>query len=304
MNARTDAPPAPKPLQTPLPGGREGAAVTVEPVITGTFTVPQPVRSSPEGPLSIPRLLRAAFGPRTTQPVPAFLIRHPEAGPVLVDTGIHSSVAENPVENLGRLEQRFYRPRLVPGRDLASQLRGKGIEPSSVGLILMTHLHLDHASAIPEFPAATFVVDEKEWREATGPRPWSKGYRRNHVNHPFDFRTVSYQADSAVPYGGFTRTIDLFGDGSIRLVATPGDTVGHQSVLVRLKDRHLLIGGDATYLDSQFEAGSDQPGVMADPEGHRRSLEEIRRFRNEFPDAVLTPGHDVDFYGSLPDRFE
>ncbi|MCO5315301.1 MAG: N-acyl homoserine lactonase family protein [Solirubrobacterales bacterium] len=300
MSSRADT----KPLETPLPGGHSDATVVVEPVITGSFTVPQPVRSSPEGPLRVPALLRAARGKRTTQPVPAFLIRHPGAGPLLVDTGIHSSVAGNPVRNLGRLENWFYRPRLEPGRDLASQLREKEVEPSSIGLVLMTHLHLDHASAVTDFPDATFVVDAKEWREANRPLPWSRGYRRNHFNHPFDFRTVSFERATAVPYGGLDRTIDLFGDGSVRLVATPGDTVGHQSVLVRLKDRPMLIGGDATYLNSQFEPDADQPGVMADPEGHRRSLEEIRRFRSRFPEAVITPGHDVDFYRSLPERFE
>jgi len=299
MKAQAD----PVPLETPLPGGRAGATVTVEPMITGSFTVPQLVRSSPEGRVGILRLMRAARGERTTQPVPAFLIRHPVAGPVLVDTGLHRSVADDPARNLGRLEKWFYRPRLEPGQDVASRLRGNGTDPSSVRLVLMTHLHLDHASAITDFPGATFVVTATEWREANGPRPWTRGYRRNHFNHPFDFRTVSFDEGGTVPFSGFSRTLDLFGDGSIRLVATPGDTPGHQSVLVRLEDRQMLIGGDATYLDSQFDPDADQPGVMADPEGHRHSLEEIRRFRDEFPESVITPGHDVNFYGSIPERF-
>ncbi len=298
-----DAQAEPEPLVAPLPGGRDGATVTVEPMITGSFTVPELVRSSPGGPVGIARLLRATRGRRTTQPVPAFLIRHPEAGAILVDTGLHRSVADDPAGNLGRLEQWFYRPRLEPGRDVAGQLRDKGMDPFTVGLVILTHLHLDHASAITDFPGATFILTAREWREAAGPRPWSRGYCRNHFNHPLDFRTVSFEGSGISPYAGFSRTVDLLGDGSIRLVATPGDTPGHQSVLVRLKDRHLLIGGDAAYLVSQFEPGADQPGVMADPDGHRQSLEEIRRFRSAHPDSVVTPGHDVDFYRSLPQRF-
>ena len=61
-------------------------------------------------------------------PCPAFLITHPDAGPMLVDTGLHPSVAAKPRENMGRAWARFARPRIEPGRDVPAQLRERGIE--------------------------------------------------------------------------------------------------------------------------------------------------------------------------------
>ena len=94
-----------------------------------------------------------------------------------------------------------------------------------------------------------------------------------------------------------------FGDGSIRLASTPGHTSGHMSVIVRLKDRDMVICGDAAYRSEQLEEGSDLPGLMADPHNFRRSLQEIRLFHRQYPEAVMTPGHDPGFYESTPDRY-
>src|SRR5262249_32845780 len=60
--------------------------------------------------------------------------------------------------------------------------------PSEIPVIVMTHLHLDHTSAISEFPKATFVVSEVEWQEAThGRRPTLNGYRRVHLHLAFHY---------------------------------------------------------------------------------------------------------------------
>ncbi len=295
----------PRPLETPLPGGQTGATVTVEPMISGTFSSPDIILSSPDGEVGKLKLLRSLKDDRTAEPVPAFLIRHPGYGPILVDTGLHPSIASDPTENMGRFGNWFYRPQLEPGDDISSQLRDRGVDPASIRLVILTHLHLDHASGIADFPDATLIVSAPEWKAATtGTFPSLRGYHRPQYDYAFDFRTASFDGDQVRSYASFGRTIDLFGDGSVRLAFTPGHSSGHQSVIVRLKDRDMAIAGDALYLESQLESGADLPGVMADAHNYKRSLQEFRLFRRQYPEAVITAGHDAAFYESAPEKFE
>jgi glyoxylase-like metal-dependent hydrolase (beta-lactamase superfamily II) len=295
----------PRPLETPISGGEPGATVSVEAIVTGRFRSPSVLHSSPGGQVGTLKVLKGARQENAPTPIPAFLIRHPKAGAILVDTGLHPSIASDPSENLGRLGTWFFKPEMEPGEDLPSQLRERDIEPSAIRLVLMTHLHVDHASAIADFPEATFIVSAAEWKAATtGLFPFGKGYRRQQYDYAFDFRTLTFDGENVSSYATFGRTVDLFGDGSIRLASTPGHTAGHQSVIVRLKDRDMVISGDAIYLEEQLEPRADLPGRMQDEHNFKRSLQEIRLFRREYPDAVITPGHDPAFYENAPLSYE
>lgn len=237
-------------------------------------------------------------------PVPAFLVHHPSAGPVLVDTGLHPSVAAKPSANLGRAAARLARPRLEPGRDLSAQLRSRGIDPKAVPTVILTHLHLDHASGISELPNSTFVLSQDEWGAATtDPRPGRRGYRPSHFDYLFDYRTVDFGGEMISSYATFGRTFDLFGDGSVRLVFTPGHTAGHMSVIARLAERDLVIAGDAIYTHGQLERASEPPRPV-DRHTWQRSLRELQRFRRRYPQAVIVAGHDAEQWPELERRYE
>jgi glyoxylase-like metal-dependent hydrolase (beta-lactamase superfamily II) len=296
-----------KPLHEPLAGGTPGASVTVEPIVAGQVTWPRPLMESPGGPLLTLKLARALITgrPAMSVPCPAFLIRHPGAGAILVDTGLHPSIATDGRENFGSLGTRFGKPQLEPGKDVPAQLRSRGLDPGEVPIVLMTHLHIDHTSAISEFPQSTFVVSEVEWEAATaGPKPTLNGYRRTHFDYAFEYRTVDFDRGGVDSYASFGRTYDLFGDGSIRLAYTPGHSAGHMSVIARLRQRDFVIGGDATYTAGQLAGTAPLAPRPYDAHNYRRSLQELRLFSREYPDAVVTPGHDPEFYASLDARYE
>ena len=295
----------PKPLETPIPGGETGSTVTVEPMVTGRFRSPAVLQSSPDGKVGNLKVLRSVGPENPAIPIPAFLIRHPKAGNILVDTGLHPSIASDPRENLGRLGAWASQPELEAGMDVPARLRGSGISPSAIRLVLLTHLHLDHASAIADFPDSTFIVSAAEWKDATsGVLPIFRAYRRQQYDYAFDFRTVDFDDERVSSYSTFGRTLDLFGDGSVRLASTPGHTTGHMSVIVRLGDRDMVIAGDALPREEQLEQEADLPGRMQDEHNYRRSLQEIRLFHNQYPNAVITPGHDPAFYENAPARYE
>jgi glyoxylase-like metal-dependent hydrolase (beta-lactamase superfamily II) len=295
----------PKPLHEALFGGTQGATVTVEPLIGGRVHWPLELMERPGGRLESLKLLRKLLaGTDQAVPCPAFLIRHPSAGAILVDTGLHPSITSDPKENFGTLGVRFSKPELGPGEDVPAQLRRRGIDPAQVPIVVMTHLHYDHASAISEFPQSTFVVSETEWVAATTDRrPALRGYRPAHYDFAFDYRTVDFNRGNVNSYATFGRTFDLFGDGSVRLAYTPGHSAGHQSVIARLSRRDFVIGGDAIYTYRQLE-GAPLPPRPVDEHQFRRSLQELKLFRREYPHAVITPGHDRSFYEQLDPKYD
>jgi N-acyl homoserine lactone hydrolase len=296
-----------KPLHEPLAGGTPGGTVAVEPIVAGQVSWSRSMMESPGGPFLTLKLLRALVTgkPEMTVPCPAFVIRHPSAGAILVDTGLHPSIATDGHENFGRLGARIAKPALAPGADVPAQLRERGLDPGEIPIVVMTHLHLDHSSAISEFPNSTFVVSEVEWKAATvGSSPLLNGYRRTHFDYAFDYRTVDFDRGGIDSYATFGRSFDLFGDGSIRLAYTPGHSAGHMSVIARLEERDFVIGGDATYTAGQLDGTAPLAPRPFDAHNYRRSLQELKLFKREYPGAIVTPGHDADFLAGLSARYE
>jgi N-acyl homoserine lactone hydrolase len=296
----------PQLVVAPLQGGQEGATVVIEPMIGGHVMWARESMEKAEGPLS--RLKALGIGAKKIPvPCPSFLVRHPTAGNVLIDTGLHPSIASDPRHNFGWLASRAVTPVLETGEDIPAQLRAKGLDPRQIRTVVMTHLHVDHASAMSEFPESTFVFSEAEWADATaGSRPLLRGYIPSHYDLLFDYLMVDFESeDEQAPigsYGSFARTFDLFGDGSIRLAYTPGHSAGHMSVILRLPRRDFVVGGDLVYTFRQLVGGPPQPRPY-DEHNWRRSLKEMQLFHREYPYAVITPGHDVDFYDKLEDRY-
>jgi glyoxylase-like metal-dependent hydrolase (beta-lactamase superfamily II) len=225
-------------------------------------------------------------------PVVAFLVRHPSAGDVLVDTGLHPSVAVEPKGALGRWGGLLFKDiRMATEDSVPAQLRAMGVEPSGVGTVVMTHLHADHAGAISEFPGATFVLDAREWKAAADGSD-RDGYVRRQFDHGFDYRLVDFDGAEGDSFASFGRSVDLFGDGSVRLVSTPGHSEGHVSVVLRLRDREALLCGDAAYTLDAVE-NSTVPYVVSDEHRYKRSIREIQLYLEQTPDALVVPGHEL-----------
>jgi N-acyl homoserine lactone hydrolase len=296
----------PKALTRPLAGGKRGATVSVEPMVAGEVEWPPGFFERPGGRLEALKIYGIGV-PRSKWarvPCPAFLIRHPSAGPILVDTGLHPSIASKPSANMGRLFTRMSRPSLEPGADVPARLRDKGLDAKSIRTVVMTHLHYDHSSAISEFPNAVFVLSEPEWEAATtDSRPILRGYRPEHYDYVFDYRTVNFNRAQISSYGSFGRTFDLFGDGSVRLAFAPGHSQGHMIVIARLSQRDFVIASDTVYTMRQLD-GAPEPAKPADEHMWKRSLQELQLFRREYPDAVIVPSHDVGVVGSLEERYD
>lgn len=277
----------------------------LHPICCGTALVPPGWSFRPEGrgaarqALGIGIPLKDWIG----GPIGAFLLEHPTAGPILIDTGLHPSTAEHLTENFGRLNAYFFRTLKTSRREsLPAQLRARGIDPNEIELVVMTHLHVDHASAMSELPKATFLCTAAEWRAATAPFSSRWGYARRQLPEPSRVRTIDFTVHSAEPHGPFERTLDLLGDGSIRLLDTPGHTVGHLSVLVRLTEREALLIGDAVYALRNIH-DDVLPWRTTGDELYRASMSSLRAFIEENPQALVIPTHDGEVWGQLDELY-
>ena len=295
----------PRPAELPLPGGRQDATVRVRPLLVARFKAAPAVFRREQGRLAALRALGLGV-PREKLlevPVQSFLVQHPGAGLLLIDTGFHASVAVEPRHAFGALGRFVFRDiAMEAAQALPAQLRQAGISPSDIRTVVMTHLHPDHASGISQFPDSTLLVSAAEWRAASegGQR---RGYMRRQFDHAFDWRTLDFDGPEADSFATFGRSFDLFGDGSVRLVFTPGHTLGHLSVVLRLKGRELLVTGDAVYTMGTLR-DSHLPWRADDEHLFRRSLREIQLYARETPDAVVVPGHDIERWRELDPVYE
>jgi len=158
-----------------------------------------------------------------------YLIRH-DRGLLLWDTGIPDSVAAMPDGMVVANGAITYRR----AKTLAAQLEQIGIKPADVTYVAVSHTHGDHVGNIALFPVSTVLIQgaEYDWAMAGPAKP----------------AFVSTQKIEKL-----TGDRDVFGDGTVKIVATPGHTPGHQSLLVLLpKTGWLLLSGDAVHFQDNW----------------------------------------------------
>jgi N-acyl homoserine lactone hydrolase len=292
----------------PLAGGRPGSNITVQPLLCAEVSMPSNWFHRKPGPVQALK----AFGVgvpasgQLTIPIPAYLLEHPSAGLVLVDTGMHGSIADGGwrarTRNLGAVGLMMSRnASMRPEQTVVAQLRARGLDAADVQLVVMTHLHFDHASALCDFPNATVLVDGREWDAAWKRGSSLNGYVRAQLDPHPRYRTIDFTAPSVTPSGPFEQTVDVFGDGSLTLVATPGHTAGHLSLLVRLDSCEALLTADAAYTLATIRDG-ERPWLTQDGDAFEHSLTQIQAYDRENPDAIVIPGHDLAAWHAGCDR--
>jgi N-acyl homoserine lactone hydrolase len=231
-------------------------------------------------------------------PCLAYVLRHPEAGTILVDTGFHADAANDRRKDFGLAMSLMFRGLRTPSEPFDEQLRRRGVDPDAVERVVMTHLHVDHTSGMRLLPNARFTIARREWAAATARGAAGRGFVGHHLPDRSRVDLVDLDADGE-PHGPFGRTLDLLGDGSVRLISTPGHTPGHTSLLVRASDgRTVLLAGDAAYTRRNVRE-EILPLLTADDRAHRTSLRELAAFAEREPDAPIVPSHDPDAWRDL-----
>ena len=159
-----------------------------------------------------------------------YLIKHSK-GLLLWDTGISDAVAAMP-NGLVTANGAIIQSR---ARTLAAQLTELGVKPADIAWVAVSHTHGDHVGNIALFPSSTVLIQGAEY-------DWAMAGQ----NKPAFAATQTIQK--------LTGDHDVFGDGSATILATPGHTPGHQSLLVKLpKTGALVLSGDAVHFKDNWD---------------------------------------------------
>ncbi|MGW5364826.1 N-acyl homoserine lactonase family protein [Actinopolymorpha pittospori] len=227
------------------------------------------------------------------RPVNVYVIEHRD-GLVLFDTGQdRASVTDSdyfPGGVTGVMYDRLARFRIDAADTLTARLAAIGHDVADVHTAVISHLHQDHIGGLRELTGAELLVSRREWETLGKPAPELRGLLRSHIDLPgLRWRHIDPERwPDGIPTGH-----DLFGDGSLVLLSTPGHTPGSMSLLVRRPRRPpLLMVGDLTYDAHLLQAGR-VPGV-----GSRRQLRattaRINALLRRHPDLVILPAHDPE----------
>lgn len=181
--------------------------------------------------------------------IQAFLIHHPD-GLILVDTGCAD---DNPIIN------EMYSPDVV---SVIGALNAVNIDERDVVAIVNTHLHFDHCGQNRLFPNTPVWVQQAELAAASQPHFTVPGWAE--IN-PARQRLVDGDA--------------VIADG-LTLIATPGHTPGHQSLLIESDQQRELLVGQACYTCEEFLAGEPEPADMHDKSLLAVGQESLDRLRS------------------------
>ncbi|WES64026.1 N-acyl homoserine lactonase family protein [Microbacter sp. GSS18] len=243
---------------------------------------------------------------RWTEPLPIslFAIEH-DQGLVLFDTGQDRRSVTDPDYFPGGLARLIYRRlarfEIGPDDTLTARLAGIGLDVADVRFAVLSHLHQDHIGGLRELEGAEIIVSEAEW--ATVGRPGSEinGILTRHIDLPgIRWRRVTPGVSSDPAIAPFTHAVDLFDDGSLLLLPTPGHTPGSLSMLLRDEGfPPMLFVGDLTYRLDLLEDGRI-PGV-GDAGLLRSTTAMVQELRRSMPDLVVLPAHDPGAAARLAD---
>ena len=231
-------------------------------------------------------------GPR---PINAYVIEHRD-GLVLFDTGQdRASVTEPgyfPGGITGALYDRLARFEIGPEDTLSIGMNRLGYALADVGTAVISHLHQDHIGGLGELDQADILVSRTEWATLSSPLPEMRGLMRRHIDLPgLRWQQIEPEPTNDAGLSPFRECHDLFGDGTLVLLPTPGHTPGSMSLLVRRPGRPpLMMVGDLTYDVHVLEDGH-VPGV-----GSRHRLREstamINQMRRRHSDLAILAAHD------------
>jgi N-acyl homoserine lactone hydrolase len=199
---------------------------------------------------------------------------------LLWDTGVPEATANDP-NGWSTL------PKLIVyhlDKTLTGQLAEIGLKPPDVTYVAISHTHGDHVGNVGLFPDAKILMQRVEYEWIHG----SNGPNEN-VNQLMALarRLIGNPRYIQLIDGDF----DVFGDGSVALISTPGHTPGSQSLLVHLKNSgFIILSGDVVHLEENF-AKSRVPSLNTDKQASIESMEKIRQIIKTYK-AIMFINHD------------
>jgi N-acyl homoserine lactone hydrolase len=224
-------------------------------------------------------------------PVLSHWIHHREFGDYLIDAGLDRSYMESSRGRFRGLLVAIFLGKGIQqkGSDITSRIVEENIDLKG---IFFTHLHFDHVAGVMDIPSRSSIQ-------------YVAGKEENYsvINKGFLFRSPDFLANVETLYEiDFSNAddmpvlgscVDIFGDGSLWAVSTPGHTPGHMSFLVNGESKTVFITGDACLLKEGFELGIGPGTFSGNIVDAQTSLDRLIEFSRKYPSVQMIFGHQL-----------
>jgi len=170
--------------------------------------------------------------------------------------------------------------------DLLGQLK---LKPEQIKYVGISHYHGDHIGQVDSFPKSTLLIGKGDWDVLTDPKMGA-------VANPANFANW-------ISGGGKVEPVpvdkDVFGDGTVVILNTPGHTPGHHSLLVKLRGKgNVLLTGDLAHFHENYES-SGVPSFNTDRAATLASIDRFKKIAANLKATVVVQ-HDARDVGKLP----
>ena len=181
-----------------------------------------------------------------------FLIRHSK-GILLWDAGMTPDLIGQPPAGGWSLKQ-----------SIPERLKALGLTPAQVTHVGISHHHADHSGGARDFPTAELLIGKGDWDALKAMKPDDRGAAQLAHWLTGGGKATPVAADK-----------DVFGDGSVTILAMPGHTPGHTALLVRLASGPVLLSGDQYH----FRENREARGVPTFNTNRADTLASLHRFK-------------------------
>ena len=224
----------------------------------------------------------------------------PDGDLVLVDAGWSTETCARPVRALGRIQAFGLGVRVRQEDAIVLQLQRLGFEAGRVRAIFATHLHLDHAGGVDDFPNAEVIVSQAELKTYWDAS--SLAYRARDLARAGRIRAIALDE---TPSYGFPGSADPLGDGRVVMLDASGHTPGSVAVALRGPRGTFVHVGDAVYQRWEYGASPKGPGLLgaalaSSRAGVARTLDSIRACEADPRHPTIVSSHDADVFKTLP----
>ncbi|WNS45922.1 MBL fold metallo-hydrolase [Paenibacillus sp. MMS20-IR301] len=230
------------------------------------------------------------------------LIRHPQYGPILFDTGYSARFFQETASLPASLYRRITPVVYSEDESAVRQLKAGGIAPEDVQYIILSHFHADHIGGVRDFPQAKFIYLRKSYDAVSrlGPvRATKAGFLPGLLPEQFNIRSLpvdEFSATRLLPPGlPFKEAYDLLGDGSLLAVELSGHAAGMIGLFLSTGEHDYLLCADTVWSSRAFrENRKPHPAaalIMSSRAEYRLNFERLRQIHSQFPQLRIVPSH-------------
>ena len=230
------------------------------------------------------------------------LIKHPEIGYILFDTGYSKHVLNSLMEFPYGIYGNITPIRLTEGQSAKEQLELMGISCLEVRYIIISHFHADHIGGCKDFPNARFICSKTDYqkiRDKRGIKALIHGFVPSILPSDFDKRVEFLEdkskAEFPISNSVFSNGYDIFNDKTIFAVVLAGHTAGQIGVFISSSGENFFLVSDACWLSDTYRRllfpSKVSRLIVEDYKKYLHNIMNLHSFSNQYPHIRIIPSH-------------